>query len=207
MTDQTATDPTPTDDATEVTEVTAAVVTDGAYALIVADFADTDSAWEAYQELERATKENRLDIEGALVVKKGDDGELTVQKATDYRTRRGLTWGVVGGVVIGALFPPSILASAAVVGAAGAGIGRLRHLHNRSELAEELAQAIDPGHSGLVVLVSDPAVIEIEKALAKANRIVKKAVDKAVADDIKAEAAASDKAEGAASDKAAAEGS
>ncbi|GAA3631305.1 DUF1269 domain-containing protein [Microlunatus ginsengisoli] len=176
------------------TELTAAIVTDGAYALFVADFSDTDSAWGAYQALERATKANRLDIEGALVLKKDTNGEIKVQKATDDRTRRGLTWGLVGGVVIGALFPPSILASAAVMGAAGAGIGRLRHLHNRSELADELSQTIEPGHSGLVVLVSDPAVIEIEKALAKANRVVQKAVDKAVAEDIKAEAAAADAA-------------
>ena len=30
----------------------AAVVTDGAYALFVADFSDIDAAWEAYEELE-----------------------------------------------------------------------------------------------------------------------------------------------------------
>lgn len=38
----------------------------------------------------------------------------------------------------------------------------------------------------MVVLVSDPAVIEIEQARGKANRIVQKAMDKAVVDDIKA---------------------
>ena len=183
-----------TTDTAGVSEVNAAIVSDGAYALFVADFSDTDSAFEAYRTLESATKANRLDIEGALVLQKGADGEVKIQKATDYRTRRGLRWGLVGGVVIGVLFPPSILGSAAIIGAAGAGVGRLRHLHNRSELAKELDQTIEPGHSGLVVLVSDPSVVEIEKALVKANRVVQKAVDKAVADDLKAEAKAADEA-------------
>jgi uncharacterized membrane protein len=183
-----------TTDGEVVSEVNAAIVSDGAYALFVADFSDTDSAFEAYRALESATKANRLDIEGALVLQKGADGEVQIQKATDYRTRRGLRWGLVGGVVIGVLFPPSILGSAAIIGAAGAGVGRLRHLHNRSELAKELDQTIEPGHSGLVVLVSDPSVVEIEKALVKANRVVQKAVDKAVADDLKAEAKAADEA-------------
>lgn len=173
-------------------DVAAAVVTDGAYALICADFADADAARAAYDDLKEATEANRLKIEGVMVLQKSADGSIEVQKATDYRTRRGLTWGLVGGVVLGVLFPPSIIGSAAVLGGAGAGIGRLRHLHYRQEFAEELAAAIDPGHSGLVAFVSDPAAVEIEKALAKADRIVQKAVDKAVADDITAEAKASD---------------
>ena len=50
--------------------------------------------------------------------------------------------------------------------------------------------AIDPGHSGLVLLVSDPAAVELQQALAKADHIVHKAVDKAAAEEIKAEAKA-----------------
>ena len=174
--------------ADEGVDVEAAVVTDGAYALVVADFADVTAAQEAYEELKQYTESSKLDIEGVIVLSKGDDGKVEVQKATDYRTKRGLAWGVVGGIVVGVLFPPSIIGSAAIFGAAGAGVGRLRHRHYRDELADELAQGIDPGHSAIVALVSDPTAVELEKALAKADRIVQKAVDKAVADDLKAEA-------------------
>ena len=184
--------PAETPDPTEPADVAAAVATDGASALFVADFSDSDAAWEAYEELKQVTDTNRLKIEGVLVLKRTDDGTIEVQRATDYSTRRGLAWGLVGGVVLGVLFPPSIIGSAAVFGAAGAGIGRLRHRHNSNELADELAQAIDPGHSGLVALVSDPSAVEVQEALAKANRIVQKAVDKAAADDIKAEAQAAE---------------
>ena len=178
--------------ADDTTDVAAAVVTDGAYALVVADFSDIDAAWEAYDELDRAVDAASLniEIEGVLVLKKGGDGTVEVQKLTDPSACRGLTWGVVGGVVLGVLFPPSIIGSAAVLGAAGAGIGGLQKRHHRKELAEELTDAIDAGHSGLVLLVSDPAAVELQKALAKADHIVQKAVDKAAAEEIKAEAKA-----------------
>ena len=170
--------------ADDTTDVAAAVISDGAYALVVADFSDIDAAWEAYDELDRAVDPAGLEIEGVLVLKKSGDGTVEVQKLTDASARRGLTWGVVGGVVLGVLFPPSIIGSAAVLGAAGAGIGGLQKRHHRKELAEELTDAIDAGHSGLVLLVSDPAAVELQKALAKADHVVQKAVDKAAAEEI-----------------------
>ena len=179
-------------------EAEVVAVSDGAYALIVADFNDTDAAWEAYELLKAVEDGRHVEIESVVVVTCDADGTIEVQKATDHSTRRGLGWGVVGGVVLGVIFPPSIIASAAVLGAGGAAIGKARELHHRSELADELAGALDPGHSGIIALVSDPAVVEIRKALDKANRVVEHAVDKAVAADIKAaakEAEAEEKAE------------
>jgi uncharacterized membrane protein len=205
--DEASTDPTPETTETPVSEppaaeapvqeaagvdVEAIALTDGAYALFVADFADLDAAWEAYEALKEVERDTPLEVEGVLVLKREASGELEIQKVTDPSTRRGLGWGVVGGVVLGVLFPPSVLGSALVVGAAGAGIGKVREVHHRRELAEELAEAIDPGHSGLVALVSDPAAVKVQQALARADRIVQKAVDEALMDDIRAEARAAE---------------
>jgi len=149
---------------------------------------DTDAAWAAYQELKSLEDGATVSIDGVIVVKREADGVLEVQKATDHSTRSGLTWGVVGGVVLGVIFPPSILGSAAVLGAAGAAGGKLRQRHHRKELAERLETAIPEGHSGLVALVSDPGAVKIRKALNRANAIVESAVDDVVAKDIKAAA-------------------
>jgi uncharacterized membrane protein len=171
-------------------EVTAvgALVTDGAYTLFVADFSDPDMAWTAYEALLGVENGATVEIDGVLVVKRNAEGKLDIQKATDHSTKTGLKWGVVGGVVLGVLFPPSILASAATLGAAGAAAGKIRQLHHRIELGKELEGAIEPGHSGILALVSDPGAVEIRKALAKADHIVEKAVDDAAARDIKAAA-------------------
>ena len=163
-------------------------VTDGAYALIVADFANTESAWQAYEDLKSVEDGRTVDIEGVVVVKRGDDGKVEVQKATDHSTRTGLRWGVVGGIALGVIFPPSILGSAVAVGAGGAGVGKLRERHHRKELATELEDSIAIGHSGIVALVSDPGEVKIQEALAEADAIVQGAIDDVAADDIKAAA-------------------
>ncbi len=177
--------------------IEAVAVTDGAYTLVVADFDDTAAAWAAYEFLKSVEDGRTLEIESVVVVNRGEDGKLEVQKATDHSTGRGLAWGAVGGVVLGVIFPPSIIGSAIALGAAGAGVGKLRELHHRSELANELEDAIAPGHSGIIALVSDPGVVEIRKALDKANRVVESAVDDVVARDIKAAAKEAEKAEDA----------
>jgi uncharacterized membrane protein len=165
-----------------------AAASDGAYTLLVADFAETGTAWDAYELLKSMEDGRTIEIEGVVVVKRETDGQLEVQKATDHSTRSGLKWGVVGGIALGVIFPPSIIGSAAALGAAGAATGKVRQLHHRSELATELENSIAPGHSGIVALVSDPGVVEIRKALAKADAIVESAIDKVAARDIKAAA-------------------
>jgi len=193
-----AADENPTSDATNEADpvtVVGDVVTDGEFTLFVADFSDTDTAWAAYEALKSIEDGATVAIEGVLVVKKDADGKVEVQKVTDPSTKSGLKWGIVGGVVLGIFFPPSIIGSAVAFGAAGAAVGKARELHHRSELAEELDEVIAPGHSGILALVSDPGAIEIRKALDKADAIVEKAVDKVAADDIKAAAAASEAAD------------
>jgi len=164
------------------------VVTDGAYTLLVADFADTNTAFDAYEALKSIEDGATVKIDGVVVVKREADGKLEIQKATDHSTKSGLKWGVVGGIALGVIFPPSIIGSAAAIGAAGAATGKLRELHHKSELANELEDSIASGHSGIIALVSDPGVVEIRKALAAADAIVESAVDDAVARDIKAAA-------------------
>jgi len=174
-------------DEAEVT-MTGAAISDGAYTLFVADFSDTDTAWEAYEALKAIEDGATFAVDSVVVVKRDADGKLEVQKATDDSTKKGLTWGVVGGVVLGVIFPPSIIGSAVALGAVGAATGKVRELHHRSEVADELEDAIAPGHSGIIALVSDPGAVEIQNALAAADAIVSHAVDKVTARDIKAAA-------------------
>ncbi len=169
-------------------EVSAAAVSDGAYTLIVADFSDTSTAWDAYEALKSVEDGRTVEIEGVVVVSRSEDGQLEVLKATDHSTKSGLKWGVVGGVALGVIFPPSILGSAAVLGSAGTLAGKLRQRHHHAELEEQLQDAIQPGHSGLLALVTDPGAVKIRAALARADAIVESAIDQVEADDIKAAA-------------------
>ncbi len=171
----------------------AAIITDGARTLFIADFSDTDSAWKAYEGLKAAQDGVRVKIDGVVVVKRDQDGKVHILEASDHSTKKGLRWGLVGGAVIGLIFPPSILAGAAVAGAIGAASGKARHLVQRGKLADDLETAILPGHSGIIALVSNPGAVKIRAALNAANAIVQTTVDKVVADDLKAAAKAAKK--------------
>jgi len=173
-----------------------AAASDGAYTLIVADFADTATAGEAYEALKSLEDGRRVAIEGVVVVNRDADGKLEIQQATDHSTKSGLKWGLVGGIALGVIFPPSVLGSATALGAAGAATGKLRQVHHRSELADQLEGSVAPGHSGILALVSDPSVVEIRKALALADAIVESAVDRVAAEEIKAAAKEAEEAEG-----------
>ena len=48
---------------------------DGAYTLLVADFADTSTAWDAYEMLKSVEDGKTVAIEGVVVVKREADGK------------------------------------------------------------------------------------------------------------------------------------
>lgn len=173
-----------------------AAVTDGVYILFVAQFADTAAASQAYDQLRELETTTTLAIDGVVVARREADGKVHLEELTEHSTRSGLGWGVVGGIALAALFPPSILAGAVAGGTIGAAAGKIRNLVRRSEVEKQLEDSLAPGTSGILALVEDQAAAEVQRALAKADRVVEKSVDKALAMQIDAEAAAAKKAAG-----------
>jgi len=166
------------------------LVTDGAHTLLVAQFPTMADAEAAYRQLQDIERTSPLKIDGVVIASCDAEGKVHLGKVTEHSTKTGLKWGVVGGVVLGVIFPPSILASAAVLGTTGAAVGKARNVLNRKGLADELAGAMRPNTAGIVALVENTAVVEIRKAMDKADRIVEQAVDKQLAAEIDREAAA-----------------
>ena len=180
----------PAGETNTVPDAVIGLVTDGAYTLIIAQFkndADTEAAYAALEELEQTTS---LRIDGVMTAKMDESGKVSLGRMTDHSTKTGLKWGVVGGVVAGILFPPTILASAASLGVVGAVLGKVRNKGHRSDLTAQLQEVMTPGTSGIVALVEDTAVVAVREALVKADKIVTDAVDKEVAKEIDRQAAA-----------------
>ena len=178
----TATEPTP--------DTVLGLVTDGAHTLIVAQFPTRADVEEAYAQLQEIERNSPYKIDGVVIAECDAEGKVHLGKVTEHSTKTGLKWGVVGGAVLGVIFPPSILASAVGFGAFGAAIGKVHNVMERKGLAEELAGVMRPNTAGIVALVENTAVVEIRKALAKADRIVDKAIDEQLAKEIDREAAA-----------------
>ena len=88
--------------------------------------------------------------------------------------------------MLGVIFPPSILASAAVGGVVGGVSGHLAKGMSRSKV-KELGDFIDPGHAGLVVVgelkVKDAiqnAVTSAEKETSEELGVAPKDMDRAM---------------------------
>ena len=155
MTDESTQDRSNAATAEPSTDVVLGLVTDGAHALIVAQFPnleDAESAYETLQELERTTS---LRIDGVVVAECDAEGKVHLGKVTDHSTRTGLKWGVVGGAALGLIFPPSIIGSAIAVGGVGAVFGKIGNIFHRSDLAQELAGLMEPNTAGIIALVED----------------------------------------------------
>ena len=169
-------------------DVILGLVSDGAHTLIVAQFPTIEEAQAAYESLKEIERTTSLKIDGVVVASADAQGKVHLGTVTDHSTKTGLKWGAIGGVALGIIFPPSILASAVGLGVAGATVGKIRNVMHRSGLADELAGVMQPNTAGIIALVEDTAVVAIREALDKADRIVTKAIDEQLAAEIDREA-------------------
>jgi uncharacterized membrane protein len=191
MTDDTTTQGAATPDEgsdQQVPDTIIGLVSDGAHTLIVAQFPTMEEAQGAYEVLKELERTTSLQIDGVVVASCDAEGKVHLGQVTDHSTKTGLKWGVVGGAILGIVFPPSILGSAVGLGVAGATLGKVRNVFHRSGLADELAGVMTPNSAGIVALVQDTAVVKVREALDKADRIVTKAIDEQVAAEIDREA-------------------
>jgi uncharacterized membrane protein len=108
----------------------------------------------------------------AAVVTKDETGKVHENK-DEMATRHGAWGGAAVGAVLGILFPPSIIGTAAVGAAVGGVSGHLWRGLSRADV-KELGDVIDDGEAALVVVAES----KVDQAMAKAELKAKKHVAK-----------------------------
>src|SRR4051794_26490415 len=93
--------------------------------IFVAVYGTEGEAQSTLATIKQLQDQGTLDIIDAATIERDKEGKIKVHHR-ESTTRKGATRGVVAGAVIGALFPPSILASAIGFGAIGSVIGHFR---------------------------------------------------------------------------------
>jgi uncharacterized membrane protein len=111
----------------------------------------------------------------AAVVKKDLGGNVHVNK-DETATRHGAWGGAAAGAVVGLLFPPSILASAAVGAAVGAIGGHLWRGMSRADV-KEFGDIIDDGQAALIIVGESTVEEAVHKAQLKADKRIAKQLD------------------------------
>lgn len=133
--------------------------------VVLAAFNDEKGAANALSELKKAQKERLVGIRNAAVLWKDDSGKLHFKETADMRGGKGAVIGGVVGGVVGLIFPPSILASAAVGAAIGGFSARLRDSGFPDDRLREVGEGLKPNTSALIAVIEHIWVREVEDEL------------------------------------------
>ncbi|HEY6597449.1 MAG TPA: DUF1269 domain-containing protein [Asanoa sp.] len=136
--------------------------------IYVATYPNETTAREDYQIVKGLHADGLVGSYDAAVVTKDTNGKVHANK-DETATRHGAWWGVAAGAAVGLLFPPAVLASAAVGGVAGGVTGHLAKGMSRSEV-KQLGDLIDPGQAGLVVVGESKVEEAIQNAVTRAEK-------------------------------------
>jgi uncharacterized membrane protein len=136
--------------------------------IYVATYADESTAREDYDVVKGLHKTGLVGSYDAAVVTKDAKGKVHENK-DETATRHGAWWGIAAGAAVGLLFPPSILATAAVGGVAGGVAGHLAKGMSRSEV-KQLGDLIEPGQAALIVVGEAKIEKAIQEAITRAEK-------------------------------------
>lgn len=133
--------------------------------VLIAAFQEENGAEDALRKLKDAKKEGLIGIKNAAVLWKDDKGKLHFKETADMRGGKGMAVGGVIGGVVGLIFPPSILASAAVGAAVGGLSAKLRDSGFSDKRLREVGDGLRPGTSALIAVIEHVWVREVEAQL------------------------------------------
>ena len=155
--------------------------------LYVAAYSDPDAAQADWDDIKQLVKDKVIIVNGLLLVSRDESGKIDV-KDDAHVVGAGAVVGAAGGLLVGLIFPPALLASGVVGAGIGAGIGGLLSHAAKKEIKAEVADDLPPGSSGIVALFEERWAADVEKALPKANKVSKHEVNAKSAEPVKAAA-------------------
>jgi uncharacterized membrane protein len=143
--------------------------------IYAATYPSTDDAWADYDVLVELHAEKLIGTYDAAVIDKDSDGKVHVHKH-EKATQHGGWGGVAVGALVGVLFPPSVLGTAAVGGAIGAVGGHFRKGLSRGDM-KDLGDTLEAGEASLLVIGESRVEEQLGKAATRAQKAIEKEVD------------------------------
>ena len=101
--------------------------------LYIVTYAGRDGAQADWSDIKRMATDKVLAFKALVLVRRDTDGKIDIKD--DAHSAGGTTaMGTVGGLVVGIIFPPTLLAAGLVGAGIGAGVGGLRsHAEKRGD--------------------------------------------------------------------------
>ncbi len=158
-------------------------MSDKTYVMYAATYDSLDAAKADLEALKDIQSGGEIRDLTAALVSRNEKGRLHVHETT-HAGKVAAGVGIVGGAILGAIFPPAGLAviASAAGGAAGVGVvaGAIGHFAGGVSRADmkELGSYLDNGEAAIVAVAVDAIDTDIDAALTRASKKASKALDK-----------------------------
>jgi uncharacterized membrane protein len=161
------------------------IMSDTEFDVVIAAYLIPDLAQKDFDALVKLVEDDKLEVEGVVLVTVDADGTAAVKETGDHLGRKGLEVGGGVGLVVG-LFAPPLLAATVVGGAVGGVVGKFTKHRVESGLEEKMGAALPPGSAGIVAIYDRSKTDAVNETLTSAVRKSVAHVDGGGAKDLKA---------------------
>lgn len=144
--------------------------------VFVAAFDTEEQAGAALRDFRAMDREGSIDLIDAAVVVRGVDGKVRFEETADPSGKKWAKRGAIAGGLVGLIFPPSLIASAAI-GAAGGGVwGTIRDKGFQDSQLRSIGDSLEPGTSAIIAIAEDHVIERLQQGLAGYQNIARHAV-------------------------------
>jgi uncharacterized membrane protein len=141
--------------------------------VMIATYDNETQASTVLSGLKRMAAGGTIDIVDAAAIVRDGSGKVRFEEPGDPT---GKTWakrGAIAGGLVGLIFPPSIIVSAAVAGGAGGLWGKIRDKGFKDDDLKAVGESLDLGSSALIAIVDLSAVDRIAENLENYERLTR----------------------------------
>ncbi len=147
------------------------------YEILFAVYDTEDGAANAVEALKELDQAKAIDIIDAATLIKDVEGNATVRQESLPSIKKGLGVGALIGGAIGLVFPPSILAAAAIGAGVGAGSAKLAKMALEDDDLKQAAEGLNPGTSAFIAVVENTWVSQLQDIIAGYDNLARHTLD------------------------------
>ena len=133
--------------------------------VFVATFGNEKQAKDVLEGLKKIDRGGSLDLVDAAVVVRRPDGKVKFEETADPSGKKWAKRGAIAGGLVGLIFPPSILVSAAVGGAGGGIWGKIRDKGFDDAELRRVGESLPPGGSAIIAIAEDRVIAQLQQGI------------------------------------------
>ena len=144
--------------------------------VFIASFDNEYQAKQVLDDFKSMHREGSIDLIDAAVIVRNADGKVHYEETADPSGKKWAKRGAIAGGLVGLIFPPTLIASAAVGAGAGGIWGKVRDKGFKDEDLKSVGESMDPGTSAIIAVAEDRVIEHLANGIAGYDRIARHTV-------------------------------